>query len=942
MSVPRAADQPARRWGGVILLALAYGATGQLLHAVVPQDRLHLLFWPSAGLALGALVRFGARLWPGVLLGICLVEAGGPVAPAAVLALAVAGTSGTLVATWGLRRGGRIPQGLGRRQDVGRFVAWAMGGAAASAMLLLGAHLLLGELLPGWDLRQTASSWVGILVGTLVVAPPVLLLPRHPGVPAPDQLLEYFLLSGITLALGTLIFTAAEQHPVVFLALMPLLWAAVRFPGLGAAVQVLLLAAIATAGTLGGRGPFSPQATGDELLLLAIFLASSAMLHLVLAALIAERRASEVRALAGERRIRLAIEAGHLGTFEWHSRDRRLALDAPHLELWGFAPGEFDGSWAACARRIHPEDLPGLEAALVETHAEGTELQREFRLVRPDGSIRWIRSRGQRLIPAGSQPMIVGVVQDVTQEHVAAAEQRLTQARLQSVVDSALDAIITLDHAQRVLLFNRAAERMFQCPASEVIGQPIDRFLPPRARGIHAGLVQAFGASEASPRPLRADRPITALRADGEEFPIEASIARMEVEGEIIFGVAVRDLSDRRFQEQAREELERQLRQAQKMEAIGTLAGGIAHDFNNILGSILGNAELVAEDLPDGHPARESVRQIHQAGLRARDLVHSILTFSRQREPTRESLDLSRVVAESLTLLKASLPSTIAIQTPVLPGCPPVFADASQMVQVLMNLATNALHAMQPAGGTLEVGLGPGPASPAELPPGRYVHLWVRDTGRGMTPEVLERAFDPFFTTKPPDEGTGLGLAVVHGIIRAHGGTITARSGPGQGTRFDILLPAVAPAEPVAAASRDGPGGGAERIVLVDDEPALVTLGQRQLERLGYRVRAFTSPADALAGIAADPAAVDLLITDLTMPSMRGTDLARAVQSLRPDLPILLATGYGGAVTSEELQAAGVRDILAKPATREMLARSVRAALDGTSSGVLAGPGGSS
>jgi integral membrane sensor domain MASE1 len=230
MPAPTDMDRSARRWGGVALLALASGGAGQLLHATIPQDRLHLLFWPPAGIAVGALVRYGARLWPGVFLGICLAEVGGRLAPAAILALALAGTAGALVAVWGMQRDNGFRMDLSRRVDVGRFVSWTMGGAGISATLLVVALFLLGELVPGWGAARTASSWIGILVGTLVGAP-LLLLPRRRTRPSPDQVLEYLLLSGTTLAVGSLIFSAAELHTVAFLGLMPLLWGRCAFPG---------------------------------------------------------------------------------------------------------------------------------------------------------------------------------------------------------------------------------------------------------------------------------------------------------------------------------------------------------------------------------------------------------------------------------------------------------------------------------------------------------------------------------------------------------------------------------------------------------------------------------------------------------------------------------------------------------------------------------------
>ena len=384
------------------------------------------------------------------------------------------------------------------------------------------------------------------------------------------------------------------------------------------------------------------------------------------------------------------------------------------------------------------------------------------------------------------------------------------------------------------------------------------------------------------------------------------------------------------------EELQRSeehLRQSQKMEAIGQLAGGIAHDFNNILGCILGYAELTLQEVPDNAPVQENLRGVIQAGLRARDLVEQILTFSRQQEQDRKPVQLQEVIAEALKLLRASLPATIEIAAEIDEQAPAVLADASQMHQVLMNLATNAAQAMNGAG-RLEIQLRAHAtveefgAARLELPPHRYIQLRVRDTGCGMEEATLERIFEPFFTTKAPGQGTGLGLSVVHGIVTSHRGAIHVDSQPGLGTTFDLFLPAQDVQAPELEAPQDSvPLGHGERVLFVDDEAPLAFLGKELLERAGYRVIPKTDPLEALAAFRAEPEGYDLVVTDLTMPNLTGTDLARDLLQLRADLPIVLATGFAGLMTAATAQALGIRELLLKPTSFRSLAESAHRVL---------------
>jgi PAS domain S-box-containing protein len=378
-----------------------------------------------------------------------------------------------------------------------------------------------------------------------------------------------------------------------------------------------------------------------------------------------------------------------------------------------------------------------------------------------------------------------------------------------------------------------------------------------------------------------------------------------------------------------RKKLEEQLRQAQKMEAIGTLAGGIAHDFNNILGVIIGYTELTLDDIPDSTIQHQNLTQVFSAAQRAGELVKQILAFSRKSEEERRPLYVSHIINEALRMLRSTLPSTIEIRSEIKEKTGLIMASPTQIHQVLVNLCTNAGHAMRENGGILEVSLNEitvdsKKANLGNLPPGKYVQLTVGDTGEGIDPTVVERIFEPYFTTKKTGEGTGLGLSVVHGIVKGHGGDIVVSSKPGKGTRFLVYFPVTETVvetvgEPAAAVPR-----GNEHILLVDDEKSLVEMGKDLLERLGYKVTVRTSSIEALEAFRKTPDRYDLVITDQTMPNMTGIQLTRELMALRPDIPVILCTGFSDLVNKENFKAMGIREFVMKPIVKKDIARIIR------------------
>jgi signal transduction histidine kinase/CheY-like chemotaxis protein len=402
-----------------------------------------------------------------------------------------------------------------------------------------------------------------------------------------------------------------------------------------------------------------------------------------------------------------------------------------------------------------------------------------------------------------------------------------------------------------------------------------------------------------------------------------------------LYEAVQQELNERKRAEEEKKRLEMQLRQAQKMEAIGTLAGGIAHDFNNILYPIIGYAEMTMDLVPEQSTARNNLNEILVASDRAKELIQQILAFSRQQESNPQSLRIQPIIKEALKLMRSSMPATISIIQNIDEQCGPVLTDPSQIHQIIMNLCTNAYHAMRKQGGILEVALSeidvkPGQTDKAfQLYPGLYLCLAVRDTGHGIDPLIMDRIFDPYFTTKPPGEGTGMGLALVHGIVKSYGGETFVISQPGKGATFQIYLPRIMePEEETIMTMPKCISGQGERILFVDDEGHILSLVEQMLESLNYRVVAKTNSLEALEEFRMNPDLFDLVITDQTMPGLTGFDLAKKMLTIRPEIAIILCTGYSELVNEEQVKAAGIRKFILKPILKSQLSILIREVLD--------------
>ena len=496
-----------------------------------------------------------------------------------------------------------------------------------------------------------------------------------------------------------------------------------------------------------------------------------------------------------------------------------------------------------------------------------------------------------------------------------------SEQKYRTLVEEGFDGIF-IHKGSEIIFANKLFYNMLGYDEGELLG--LDHWLVyhPDYQEITRERAQACMQGEMPPPQYE----VRLQRKDGSWFYGEISARAVILDREPSVQVWVRDVTQQKT-------LESQLQRAQKMEAIGTLAGGIAHDFNNILSAVLGYTELAMCQVENRTAVQGNLQEVLNAGKRARDLVKQILTFSRQADYEQKPIQVKLVVKESLKLLRASLPTTIEIRQNIKSDSL-IMGDLTQIHQIMMNLCTNAGHAMQAKGGVLEVSLTDEEVDLAsvsgnpDLNPGHYLQLTVSDTGHGMRPEVMEQIFDPFFTTKGPGEGTGLGLSVVHGIVKSHGGDIHAYSEPGNGTTFKIFFPAIKGRAEVLTQLEKPVLTGTEHILFIDDELALVKLGHQILESLGYKVTTRTSSIEALELFKAQPGRFDLVITDMTMPLMTGKELSAKLIKIRPDIPIILCTGFSSRINEEKGSAIGIQAFVMKPILRRTMAETIRRVLD--------------
>ena len=501
---------------------------------------------------------------------------------------------------------------------------------------------------------------------------------------------------------------------------------------------------------------------------------------------------------------------------------------------------------------------------------------------------------------------------EVAERKEAEKALRVSETQLRTITDTVPTALFIYQDTQFCYV-NAATEALSGYTRQELLGMHFWELIHPEVQELarEQGLALQQGEQVSS----RCVAPI--LTKDGAERWINYTAGLIEFEGKPSVLGAAFDFTDRKH-------LEDQLRQSQKMEAIGTLAGGVAHEFNNILAVILGYAELTQYEVAQDSVAWRYLQEVRKAGGRAKDLVQQILAFSRHSEVRREPLRFHHTIREILTLLRVSLPTTIAFQTHVDQDVGAVLADPTQMHQIVMNLCANAEYAMRETGGILEIRLDAAPVDEAwgtrqpDLQPGVYIRLAVRDTGPGIEPKVLERIFDPFFTTKGFGEGAGMGLAIVHGIVASHGGAVTVESTVGVGTTFTIYLPQYAETSagemsPPEEEEEEEILQGAGRILFVDDEVTLAQLGQAILNRLGYEVVSATRSREALDIFRSHPQGFDLVITDQTMPDLTGEQLALEIRQIRPDIPIVICTGFSHVINAEKAQAMGIDAFCMKP-----------------------------
>ncbi|MBD3418961.1 MAG: PAS domain S-box protein [Chitinivibrionales bacterium] len=653
---------------------------------------------------------------------------------------------------------------------------------------------------------------------------------------------------------------------------------------------------------------------------------------------VTDRKQAQDRLRISEERFRYTVEATNDGLWDWDLQNDSIYWSPRSFAMLGYEPGEFSINFDTWKNLVHPDDLAEFEPVVMAALEKAKPFRFEFRYRTKSGGWLWVLGRGKcvQRDAHGNSLRMVGTHIDLTEHRQTEEALRESKEKFEAFYKNAPIAYQSLDENGLLLDANPAWLDTLGYERSEVIGKPFESFL-------HTDDVPRFEEEflQFKKRGIACDIQVRLKHHDGHYIDVS-------YEGRISFAAdgsfkqtycVFQDITGRKEAQLALRESEERLRQSEKMEAIGHLAGGIAHDFNNILGGIIGYADLALDEAKHDSRLNRYLNKILTAGERAKELVNQILSFSRRGPETSMPIYVRPIVKEAVQLLRATLPTSIQIHRNLQKDTLPILADPIKIHEIVMNLCTNAAHAMNDKGELRvaceekyiaqdlrgHVGISK---------PGYYCVISVGDTGCGMSEEVLSHVFEPFYTTKEVGRGTGMGLAVVFGIVQGYEGNILVESSPGAGTLFSIFLPKTTKSvREYHLAEADIPGGK-ERILFIDDEEMLNTLVEEMLTGLGYTVTVFNDSQNALQAFRKSPQSCDLVITDQTMPGLTGIELSQQLLALRPELPIILCTGYSKFVDEDIAREAGIRRFIMKPLRKKELARKIREALTGMRPGV--------
>jgi len=913
----------------VAALFVVYVAAGKLGLKLAFVNASATAVWPPTGIALAAFLLLGYRVWPAILLGAFVVNITTAGSLATSIGIAVGNTLEGLLGAYFVNRFARGPDAFERPQDIFKFAFFAgvvsttVGATIGVTTLELFGYASWMKYEPIW-----LTWWLGDAAGALILAPLLVLWVRGPRLHwKPFQYAEAAALLVAVCFFGFGVFGdwsvfGIRNYPLEFTCIPLVVWAAFRFERLEAATVSFLLSAIAIWGTLRGFGPFVRHSRNDSLLLLQAFLCVIAVMGVSLAAIIAERKLAEQALRTREEQLRLFVEHSPAAIAMFDHEMRYLVASRRWLEAYHLGDSGVIG-------HSHYEVLPDLPERWKSIHqrclAGAVEKCEEDPFPRSDGTLDWVR---WEIHPwRNARGAIGGIIicselitdRKLAREQLAGSLERLDLAQKAGRIGT-----FEWDLETGGMVWSAEAEALYGLPPGAFAGQyqnwastlhPEDRAQAERAM-LHC--VETRADLDAQFRILPPDGSIRWIAARGRIFrdPSGRALKMIGVNMDIT----------------ALKHAEESLLQAQKMEAIGRLAGGVAHDFNNLLTAITGYNEMLLDQVRDRPSLREYAEEIQNAADRATSLTNQLLAFSRRQVIQPKVLSLNHVVQGTNKMLCRVIGEDIELSVRLDPTLWMVKADSVHLGQVLMNLAVNARDAM-PAGGKLLIETAnrelreDHPDCRDGLAPGRYVELSIVDSGTGMDAATRSHLFEPFFTTKDAGKGTGLGLSIVYGIVKQNGGTILLDSEPGRGTSIRIYLPAVEDQiEPAPVAAEAAATAGTETILLVEDEEAVRNLAMAMLVTRGYHVIDAPTPAEAIRIAGEYHGPIHMLLTDVIMPGMRGTELARVLTASRPEIAVLFMSGYsdGSFLNSANLGLAGY---LAKPFTAAALLTKIREVL---------------